>query len=880
MTKVLRSEGGERPASARFRGNALVLLVAYLLATGAAADRFGPPQPLSGTVDDPAVCAGDIDGDGDQDVLTVSRSLHKVTWYENLDGRGTFGGEKVVTTLASGAYAVHAADLDGDGDVDVLSAGRYGARIAWYENMDGHGRFGGQRVITLDVEDPKSICTADVDGDGDQDVLSSSEDDDKIAWYENTDGRGNFGPQHVITTTADGAQAVHAADLDGDGDPDVLSASQDDDKIAWYENTDGLGGFGPPRVISAAASWAQAVHAADLDGDGDLDVLAASSGSAPIAWFENTDGGGTFGTAQLITTQVDWPVFVHAADLDCDGDADVLSASLYDDKVAWYENLDGAATFGPQRIISSQTGWASHALPVDLDNDGDPEVLSTSWYDMTVQWHENADGLGGFGPAQIITSPEKHAMAVHAADLDGDGDLDAVASFATGGVVWYPNRDGQGRFGPRREVTEDASGINAAGIADLDGDGDVDVIVADYSEEEIAWYENLDGFGTFGPRRVVSAPGSVRDPRAVYTADMDGDGDHDVLSASSSDDKIAWYENVDGLGNFGPQRVITILATEAFSVVAADLDGDGDEDVLATAPHKNRIVWFPNLDGHGNFGHGRVISWLTQVPIDAIAADVDGDGDLDVLSGCEHDERIAWYENTDGLGTFAPQRIVALLWGGARKISTADLDGDGDQDVLACSVYRDLVTWYENTDGLGTFGAQHVLNDKAIGPFWVTAADLDNDDDLDVLSASHNWDFSSGLQVAWYDNRGNGALVSLRASSANAMSHTAVDLPVLGGTYHATVDLGATGHSLAWLAGFAGPDYVVLPGTQVLLVDVLHPDGELLALPLQAGPVATFAVPIPSDLSLTAFEVFTQAMHVGGGLPFVLSNAQDLYLGL
>ena len=102
---------------------------------------------------------------------------------------------------------------------------------------------------------------------------------DGVAWYENTDGRGTFGPQQVITTQAAGAGSVHAADLDGDGDMDVLSASWDDNKIAWYENTDGRGTFDQQRVITTQANEARSVYAADLDGDGDMDVLSASSGT-------------------------------------------------------------------------------------------------------------------------------------------------------------------------------------------------------------------------------------------------------------------------------------------------------------------------------------------------------------------------------------------------------------------------------------------------------------------------------------------------------------------------------------------------------------------------------------------------------------------------
>jgi len=115
---------------------------------------------------------------------------------------------------------------------------------------------------------PTSVYAIDLDNDGDVDLLSASEYDDKIAWYEN-DGRENF-TMHVISTAADEASSVYATDLDGDGDVDVLSASADDDKIAWYEN-DGQANF-TEHVISNSADGAWSVYATDVDGDGDVDV--------------------------------------------------------------------------------------------------------------------------------------------------------------------------------------------------------------------------------------------------------------------------------------------------------------------------------------------------------------------------------------------------------------------------------------------------------------------------------------------------------------------------------------------------------------------------------------------------------------------------------
>jgi len=106
-------------------------------------------------------------------------------------------------------------------------------------------------TITINADNAYSVYAVDVDGDGDMDVLSASYYDDKIAWYEN-DGNENFTP-HAITTSADGAYSVYAVDVDGDGDMDVLSAAWHDDKIAWYEN-DGNENFTPHTITTSAVT--------------------------------------------------------------------------------------------------------------------------------------------------------------------------------------------------------------------------------------------------------------------------------------------------------------------------------------------------------------------------------------------------------------------------------------------------------------------------------------------------------------------------------------------------------------------------------------------------------------------------------------------------
>jgi hypothetical protein len=363
------------------------------------------------------VYTADLDGDGDLDALVASSYFGpNVAWFPNSDGKGRFGSARNITSTAYGALSVEAGDLDGDGDLDVLSASYYGDhdKVAWYQNTDGKGKFGSQKVIETKNADFMSAHAVDLDGDNDLDIATASRLDDTIAWYENTDGQGTFGDQQVISIKADGARAVYSADIDGDGDQDVLSASASDNEIAWYENTNGQGTFGDQRIISSKAEGVRSVHTADIDKDGDVDVLSASFSDGKIAWYENSDGKGTFGTEDVIAT-LEEASSVHAADLDGDGDMDVVACtySYENGKVVWYENSDGQGSFGNEVEITTEVAGAMSVHTADVDGDGSPDVLSASYQDDKVAWYENlseaptrpigdANGDGVFNSSDLV----------------------------------------------------------------------------------------------------------------------------------------------------------------------------------------------------------------------------------------------------------------------------------------------------------------------------------------------------------------------------------------------------------------------------------------------------------------------------------------------
>jgi len=181
-----------------------------------------------------------------------------------------------------GATSVYAADIDGDGDMDVLSAGFYSGDIMWYEN-NGSEVFT-KRTIDDNQDGATSVYAADVDGDGDMDVLSAGWNSDDVMWYENN-GNEVFA-KRTIDDNQDGARDVYAADVDGDGDLDVLSAGAISDDITWYENNGNE--IFTKHTIDANQDGAYSVYTADVDGDSDLDVLAVGVNSDKVVWYENT----------------------------------------------------------------------------------------------------------------------------------------------------------------------------------------------------------------------------------------------------------------------------------------------------------------------------------------------------------------------------------------------------------------------------------------------------------------------------------------------------------------------------------------------------------------------------------------------------------------
>ncbi|WP_340075923.1 FG-GAP-like repeat-containing protein [Leptobacterium sp. I13] len=342
-----------------------------------------------------------------------------------LIGNVTGVNTNIVATDATDARDVFAADMDNDGDMDIISTSAN--TLTWYDN-DGSENY--TKRIIPSTNNPGGIFAADINGDGNLDIVLTSFSDDTLAWYESD---GNITPaftEHVIPGAGNGAISIYAIDVDGDGDMDILSGANIDNDFFWFEN-DGSETF-TKHAISTNESGAFDIYAVDVDGDGDIDILTASSGNDTVAWFEN-DGSEVF-TKRTITNTASAVRSVYAADVDSDGDMDVLSASSLDNTIAWYDN-NGSEVF-TKRIVSNTAPDARSVYAADVNGDGNMDVLSASATDNTIAVYEN-DGSEVF-TKQVITNTATRAFSVYVADVGGDGDLDILsASRDNNTIAWY-----------------------------------------------------------------------------------------------------------------------------------------------------------------------------------------------------------------------------------------------------------------------------------------------------------------------------------------------------------------------------------------------------------------------------------------------------------
>ena len=286
---------------------------------------------VSNVTDAEGVELGDMDGDGDLDIVYAGLTNDTFGWLEN---NGSSWAQASIDTSADGAKAVHIADIDGDGDLDFVGGSFYGDSVAWYENNGAANPSFTKTTISTGTDGLNDVDVADIDGDGDLDIISASGNDDEITWFENNGAADPTFATTVIATSADNPHEVFIADMDADGDLDIISTSVNDSTVAWYENNGAADPTFAAADIATNVSGAHGIHVDDMDADGDMDIVIASFTDDTVRWFESDGAANPSWSATTISTELDGAKQVEVFDLDEDGDLDILATGQNDDKIA------------------------------------------------------------------------------------------------------------------------------------------------------------------------------------------------------------------------------------------------------------------------------------------------------------------------------------------------------------------------------------------------------------------------------------------------------------------------------------------------------------------------------------------------------------------
>jgi len=497
-----------------------------------------------------AVYAADVDGDRDLDLMAASAiGQGDVRWYENTGGSPVQFSVHVIPTTGVDFFALHAADLNGDHVIDILTgtgpSGPSSSQLAWHENLGGRPPTFAENEVSPNLVWVTSIETEDIDGDGDIDIVAGSNDWDdpslRIAWYENS---GRTPPQfeeHPLLIGGVGGTSVSPGDLDDDDHMDIVAAvrySDDTGAILWYQN----GGQLPPvlseRILrSRQSGFFNFVLPADLDGDGDLDLVGAQtlpsgdgSETGQFEWYENNGESPPSFQVHTIAKTDAAADLVFVIDMDNDGDMDVLARDrlyLEPARLLWYENQGSEPTLS----------FAGLRALGDTNRDGTPEIavvartadgknLATVKDAATGSLVAQFEFSAALQPVDVTTLPAPDPSAAPGLVLLGAAPAraetrDALTGQLRGSVAFDPNANPVDLT-----VLPDQNGNGIPELALL-ATGSTTVEIRDARDG--TWLNTLSFPAQFAPRQVLALP------------DLNGNGSAEVgvvLSEEGNADRV------------------------------------------------------------------------------------------------------------------------------------------------------------------------------------------------------------------------------------------------------------------------------------------------------------------------------------------------------
>ncbi|MFH0974685.1 MAG: FG-GAP-like repeat-containing protein [Spirochaetota bacterium] len=665
-----------------------------------------------------SVFVADINKDTYPDIIATAYNsssdnpaLPEIVWWMN-DGYGSFTRMPAIESAFNYATSVTVADINNDGSIDIIATASSGTglgEIAWWKN-NGSGSFTRMNPIDEHFAGASYVTTAYINNDAYPEILAAGRTpgEGSASWWLNDTNEGFI--KQELDQADDLSQSIGVADINNDGYMDIYAACKGH-ALSWWANN-GSGVMGNMQTVGNDSLYNiyHSVKAFNADNDGDIDLAATKSSTGDLIWWEN-NGTGIFTVKHEIDTDLTGAAFLFSADLDKDGNPEIICAGK--DSIASY-NFRSDIWYKHQ--LSENMTSINSIYTYDINNDGDPDIFGASKnYNNLIYWENPyAQANTNWTERIINTTDFTNASYIHVSDLDNDNIPDifgAVYSgtIANGGLAWWKN-NGNNNFTGGYTI-DNLRYISAITTCDTDADGDKDIFASMASstsgDPKIAWWENQ-GNGSVSAINVVDYDFNYANN--IMLVDLDNDQKPDILASASyvnyAADDIAWWRN-EGNGNFSSRNRIANDFNRLTSLQAADMDNDGDIDVIcsSTLLSNDYIAWWENpaVGSNGSWIKHTVDSTLSNIQ-SIYAADINFDNKVDIAAvrggGDNNDLDVAWFKN-NGNDTFT-RYTIDTGFNGSTAVYLTDVDGDGDPDIIGSSASDGVVWWENNITNWGT----------------------------------------------------------------------------------------------------------------------------------------------------------------------------------